>query len=222
MRIGSLSPSFLGSNDRSACHTPIGGDVTLRTPSSVSIHEQARVQVSWPKPYPPGATPSLTSDFRPSSPSRRKSVSFSSDRVLSSGPRGSFPERDRMVRPTGACNLQYPFLKDDRSRLVSLRTSFPHWVRGFPSSTLGDPLRRALPSRSRPFRPRPRWRTVPLPLRRRPRDRTRFRADTRDQPRPFYIRLRVDVVRPSRSTGASTRYRRPFTDLFPLSRTPSG
>jgi len=44
---------------------PYGGDVTLRTSGSVSIHEHARVRAGWPKPYPLGATPLLTSDAFP-------------------------------------------------------------------------------------------------------------------------------------------------------------
>lgn len=167
---------------------PVRGDVTLQTPSSVSIHEHARGSAGWPKPYPPLAALPLASWFSPPPRLGWWFGSFSSDRILSSGQRGSFTERDQVARPTGACNLQYPFLKDDSSRLVALRaTLFPHWARGLPLSTLGDPLRRALPPRSRPVRPRAQRRTVPLPFRRRPRDRTRFRADTRDLSRPFRL-----------------------------------
>jgi len=146
------------------------------------------VLVGWPKPYPPLAALPITSESSPPPRLGGWLGSFSSDRNLSSGPRGSFPERDQVARPTGACNLQYPFLKDDSSRLVALwASSFPHWAQGLPLSTLGAPLRRALPLRPKSLRPRAQRRTVPLTLRRRPSDRTRFRADTRDRPRPFQL-----------------------------------
>jgi hypothetical protein len=130
-RAGSIEPSHLGPSERSACHTPMGGrhtpNVWLRIDPRACSRPRGLAET-----VPAWCNTIAHERCLPTAPSRRWSGSFSSDRVLSSGQRGSLPERDRMVRPTGACNLQYPFLKDDCSRLASLRASFPHWARGFP------------------------------------------------------------------------------------------
>lgn len=134
---------------------PEGGDVTSRTPGSVPTHEQARGQLGWPKPYPTDARPSLTSD---SSPPPRLGGNSALSRQIAFSARvrvGASPSAIRWPAPTGACNLQYPFLKDDRSRLVSLRASHAPLGPGTPASTLGCPLRRARPTNSEPIRPRP-------------------------------------------------------------------
>lgn len=55
-------------------------------------------QLGWSKPYPTDAPPSLTSDSSPPPRLGGRLGSFSSDRILSSGPRGSFPERDQVAR----------------------------------------------------------------------------------------------------------------------------
>lgn len=143
-RAGSLEPSRLDPGERSACHSPNGGDVTLRTSGSVSIHEHARVQGGWPKPYPPGATPSLTSESSP--PPRLSWRWFGSlSRQIAFSARfgvGASPSAIGWCARPAPATYSIHFSKTTAHASSDSEPRCPHWARGLPLSTSGGPLRR--------------------------------------------------------------------------------
>lgn len=111
---------------------PYGGDVTLRTSGSVSIHEHARVRAGWPKPYPLGAAPSLTSDAFPpprlgGGPVPSRQIAFSARVSV-----GAFPSAIEWCARPAPATYSIRFSKTTAHASPHSEPRFPHWARGFP------------------------------------------------------------------------------------------
>lgn len=165
----------------SACHTP-KGDVTLRTPGTVSVHGRTRGQLGWPQPYPPAQHHRSRDDWP-----LPVTESFQPFLVRSHSQLGSTWELSR-ARPDGApYQHQQPTVSISQRRLLTPRPTPGHdspLGPGSPSSTLG-PTSADPQATLDAFRHRWLLGTEPLLPRHRPRHRTRFRADSYDRPRPF-------------------------------------